>query len=124
MDSVNVRNLEQIQEQAPSKRSPRFATLFLCSVAGALLVSAAVLTKKRQGPPARSNNDPLAALVAEAKSQPGSSEKLDGKEVTFPSLLSDQATPTTALAAVKDERGRLVQQSEPLPAATAPVAPP
>jgi cell division septation protein DedD len=37
---------------------------------------------------------------------------LDGKDVTFPHMLSDDASPTTALAAVKDERGHLVKQGE------------
>ena len=45
--------------------------------------------------------------------------------MTFPGLLSDNQAPTTALAAVKDERGRLVKQAEAfqLPAGH-PTAPP
>ncbi len=35
--------------------------------------------------------------------------------MTFPGILSDDEKPTTALAAVKDERGNLVKQPE-LPA--------
>ncbi len=35
--------------------------------------------------------------------KPGqAAEVLDGKDVSFPRILSDSATPTTALAAVKD----------------------
>jgi DedD protein len=43
---------------------------------------------------------------------PSSSIKRESKDVSFPGILSDQAKPTTALAAVKDERGRLVPRSE------------
>ena len=53
--------------------------------------------------------DPLAALVARSK-HPESTppEAVHPSEVTFPSMLSDSDCPTTALAAVKDERGHLV----------------
>jgi DedD protein len=111
MAQVNVRNLEQIQEQ-DSARPSRIGTLLLVSLAGAAVVSAFVMMSKPSGGPTRSSQDPLAALVAEAeaKGPRAAAEELDGKDVSFPRLLSDGATPTTALAAVKDERGRLVKQ--------------
>ncbi len=71
------------------------------------------MMSKKNGAPARSTQDPLAALVAEAKTPGTRAEELDGKDVSFPRILSDGASPTTALAAVKDERGRLVKQEEP-----------
>ncbi len=115
MDPVNVRNLEQIQEQDPRARSSRLGTLLLASMGGAALVIVAVMSAKRSGPPARSGDDPLAALVAQARSSASvPAEKLDGRDVTFPGILSDDGTPTTALAAVKDERGRLVKQPDDL----------
>ena len=40
MDSVNVRNLEQIQEEDPKRRSSRLGTLLLASLGGAALVAA------------------------------------------------------------------------------------
>lgn len=125
MPSVNVRNLEQIQEQ-DSGRPSRIGTLLLVSLAGAALVSAAVIMSKKDGAPARSTQDPLAALVAEAKPPGTPAEALDGKDVSFPRILSDQTSPTTALAAVKDERGRLVKQDEPglLPPSAAGLQPP
>lgn len=113
MPEVNVRNLEQIQEQ-DSARPSRIGTLLLVSLAGAAVVSASVMMSKKSGPPARSTQDPLAALVADAKSPGARAEELDGKDVTFPRILSDGASPTTALAAVKDERGRLVKQEGPV----------
>jgi len=125
MESVNVRNLEQIQEDDPKRRPTRTTALLLASIGGAAIVMAGVMSAKRAGPPSTSKDDPLAALVASAKAT-GSlpPEKLDGTQVTFPEILSDEDSPTTALAAVKDERGRLVKQPDQLTrppgAATAP----
>jgi DedD protein len=118
MAQVNVRNLEQIQEH-DSARPSRIGTLLLVSLAGAAIVSAFVMMSKKDGAPTRSTQDPLAALVAEARTPGTPAEQLDGKDVSFPRILSDDASPTTALAAVKDERGRLVKQDEPLDPAQA-----
>lgn len=111
MESANVRNLEQIQEEEPRRRPSRLAALVLASMAGSAIVVAGVMNAKRQGPAATNKDDPLATLVAEAKSGNATpAEKLDGTQVSFPGLLSDQGKPTTALAAVKDERGNLLRQ--------------
>jgi len=110
MDSVNVRNLDQIQESDGQPKG-RWSALLLASLGGAALVLAGVMTMKRTEPPARSTEDPLAALVAKAKRGDESPvEKVDPSESTFPAILSDGQEPTTALAAVKDERGQLVKQ--------------
>lgn len=126
METVNVRNLEQIQEDDPKRRPSRTTALLLASIGGAAIVMAGVMSAKRAGPPSTSPEDPLAALVAEAKSSASvPPEKLDGTQVTFPEILSDQGSPTTALAAVKDERGRLVRQPDELMLPPgAPTAPP
>ena len=116
MDTVNVRNLEQIQESDGDRRTTRVTTLFLASLGGAALVIAGVMTMKKGEPPAVSTDDPLAALVAKSKGGAATPpERLDKKDVTFPSILSDSGEPTTALAVVKDERGRLLEQSDKLP---------
>lgn len=115
MESVNVRNLEQIQEEDPKRRSSRLAVMLLSSVGGAAIVMAALMSAKRSGPPATSGDDPLSSLVAQAKSSASvPADKLEGTQVTFPELLSDQGKATTALAAVKDERGNLLRQPEEL----------
>ncbi|RYZ02935.1 MAG: SPOR domain-containing protein [Myxococcales bacterium] len=111
MAQVNVRNLEQIQEQ-DSGRPSRIGTLLLVSLAGAAVVSAFVMMSKKSAPPTKSTQDPLAALVEGAQSPGVPAEQLDGKDVSFPRILSDDTSPTTALAAVKDERGRLIKQEE------------
>lgn len=110
MDSVNVRNLDQIQESDGHPKAGKWSALLLASIGGAALVLAAVMTLKRSEPPARSSADPLAALVAQAKRGDGpAAEDVAPKESTFPSILSDGQQPTTALAVVKDERGQLVK---------------
>src|SRR5258706_11583583 len=124
MESVNVRNLEQIQEEDRASRSSRLGALLLASLGGAALVTVALVMAKRTGPPARTEHDPLAELVKSAKVTSTPAEQLEGKDVTFPGILSDAQKPTTALAAVKDERGRLVEQPAEGEAPTAPSSPP
>src|SRR5262245_37101453 len=111
MESVNVRNLDQIQEVEGSSRGARLGALLLASLGGAALVTVALVMAKRAGPPAKTERDPLAELVKSAKSESAPAEQLDGRDVTFPGLLSDADKPTTALAAVRDERGHLVDMA-------------
>jgi cell division septation protein DedD len=108
--SVNVKNLEQIQEMDPQRSSSKLSAVFLASLAGAALVIAFVLMAKREGPPAQSHKDPLQELLQKTKHEAPPPHQLTGSEVTFPEMLSDDEHATTALAAVKDERGRLVEQ--------------
>jgi hypothetical protein len=49
--SVNVKNLEQIQEVDPQRSNSKLSALLLASLAGAALVIAFVLMAKRDGPP-------------------------------------------------------------------------
>jgi len=119
---VNVRNLDEIQEHDRPLGSSRAAALLLASLAGAAIVTAVVVMARRSGPPAQATRDPLAELVREVKNEPTSADKLASRDVSFPSLLSDDESPTTALAAVRDERGRLIAQGD-APAPTAPPAP-
>lgn len=110
--SVNVKNLEQIQETDPNKAPSRFTALVLASAAGTGLVVAAIMMSGSSRPVQEADNDPLAELVLKAKNEGTPAHQLQAGEVTFPKLLSDRETPTTALAAVKDERGRLVKDSD------------
>lgn len=97
-----VRNLDQIQEG--DRGGSRVGTMLVASLAGACLVFAGVaLAHKPAAPPARVI-DPLGDLVAKTKAAPASTgSDLAGRDLSFPSMLSDQPRPTTALAAVREE---------------------
>lgn len=128
MDSVNVRNLGQIQGADHKSSSSRAASVLLSGIGGGAILLGAVLALRQSAPSRESQNDPLAALVARSKQTATTPpETVRPAEVTFPSILSDSDRPTTALAAVKDERGKLVApeggQSTPVPV-SAPVPPP
>ncbi|HEY3495968.1 MAG TPA: SPOR domain-containing protein [Polyangiaceae bacterium] len=122
MQPVNVRNLDDIQEEERTSKTSRFAALLLASLAGAAIVTALVVASKKNSAPAQPARDPIADLVAEAKGRGPAADKLGTREVSFPGILSDDSTPTTALAAVRDERGKLVVQSD--ASAAPPAAPP
>ncbi|MFO7180457.1 MAG: SPOR domain-containing protein [Pseudomonadota bacterium] len=107
---VNLRNLEEIKEVDDAPRASRLGALVLASLATAAIVTATFVANRGDGAPAISKVDPLAALVASARNE-APVERIDGSELKFPAVLSDAEEPTTALAAVKDERGRLVPQT-------------
>lgn len=119
---MNVRNLDDIQEEDSRSKSSRFAALLLASLAGAGIVTAVVLMSRRGGDVQHANRDPLAELVAAQKNAAPTADKLETREVSFPAILSDDEKPTTALAAVRDEHGRLLPP--PTAASGAPAPPP
>lgn len=114
---VNLRNLEQIQE-SDSSRSSKFAALLLASTGIAALTVVGLTLGRRASDIPEEPQEPLAQLIAEAKESADAAgtrgpTELDGRDVTFPAVLSDAEAPTTALAAVKDARGRLIEQPAP-----------
>jgi DedD protein len=94
-----LRNLEDIQEDEPGRRGVRAGTLLLASLGGACVVFAVLSHARRKAPTLVQPNDPLGALMAQGASTV--SMELGGKDVTFPSMLSDAPRATTALAAVR-----------------------
>jgi len=97
-----LRNIDQIQEAEGRPRGPRAGTLLLASLGAACLIFAVVSHSKRKAPTTGKAPDPLGDLVAQTKgAKPIDSADLGGKDVTFPSMLSDEARTTTALAAVR-----------------------
>ncbi len=120
---MNVRNLEQIQEESGRGGLP-IGTLFLSAIAGGALVVTLMMSFEREAPPTESKKDPLAELLE--RSQADATKPplvVSDQHVTFPKILSDDGTPTTAMAAVKDERGRLLEQSQVAPLTQAPADP-
>jgi len=118
IEQGSVRNLEQIQEE-DGTRMPRAASLAIVALGGACVVFAALALGARKPPATPAPVDPLADLVAQRTHQgplgataPKPTD-LSAQDVTFPSMLSDDKSPTTALAAVRSLN---------TPAATASVA--
>jgi len=102
MNNGLLRNLEQIQETEARPRGTRVGTLLLVALGGACVIFAVASQARGKAPRAPRATDPLAELVAQAKgSPPPHGADLGGGDVTFPSLLSDDVRPTTALAAVR-----------------------
>jgi cell division septation protein DedD len=100
MEHGAVRNLEQIQEEDAGGRTGRLFALALVGLGGAAIVFAAVaLSGRRTGTPAGS--DPLGELVAQKGKAAAGKADLSPDDVTFPGILSDKESPTTALAALR-----------------------
>ena len=105
MEHGSVRNLEQIQE-SDGERTPRGVTILLVALGGACIVFAGLAIGGRRSAPTTAKIDPLGELVTQqAKGGQGNAAPkataLSAHDVTFPGILSDESSPTTALAAVK-----------------------
>jgi DedD protein len=109
--AANVRDLEQIQEREEGTQTPRALTFALVGIGGACIAFAVLALGGRKTASVEKRPDPLGDLVAAhgktaAGSAPAASAtQLGAKDVTFPSILSDDARPTTALAAVRSANG-------------------
>jgi DedD protein len=106
IEQGSVRNLEQIQEE-DGTRMPRAASLAIVALGGACVVFATLALGGRKPAATAPPVDPLAELVAQRTHQgplAAASPKptdLRAEDVTFPSMLSDDKSPPTALAAVR-----------------------
>ena len=124
MEQGSVRNLEQIQE-SDGDRTPRGVTILLVALGGACIVFAGLAIGGRRSAPTVAKVDPLGELVTQqAKIGQGGAPApkatdLSTHDVTFPGILSDEGSPTTALAAV---RGGSPKPPTPPTTAAAPVA--
>jgi DedD protein len=115
MSPVNLRNLEQIHEGAGS-RSPRLATLLLAATGATAVLVVGMAMRDRQPAVDPVEKDPLAALVASAaQEKQDEGVQLRADELDFPEVLSDADARTTALVAVKDKDGHLLETAEELP---------
>lgn len=107
IEQGSVRNLEQIQEQDDGGHLPRAASLTIVALGGACIVFATLALGGRRPAAAAPPVDPLGDLVAQKTHQgslaapPVKATDLSAQDVTFPSMLSDDKAPTTALAAVR-----------------------
>ena len=100
-----LRNLEQIQESDGEGRTPRGVTILLVALGGACIVFAGLAIGGRRSAVTTAKIDPLGELVSQQAKVGGAAgpkaTDLSTHDVTFPGLLSDESSPTTALAAVK-----------------------
>jgi cell division septation protein DedD len=120
MEQGSVRNLEQIQESDDESRTPpRGVTILLVALGGACVVFAGLALGGRHTANTLPKADPLGALVsqqgkpgASAVYEPSKPMDLAAKDVTFPGMLSDESSPTTALAVVKAPPGAKVASSK------------
>jgi cell division septation protein DedD len=110
IEQGSVRNLEQIQEEDDAGRMPRAASLTIVALGGACIVFATLALGGRRPAAAAPPVDPLGDLVAQKTHQATGvavgppavkATDLNAQDVTFPSMLSDDKAPTTALAAVR-----------------------
>jgi cell division septation protein DedD len=113
MDAVHVRNLEQIREHDARRITSRLGTLLLASLGGAGIVAALMFGSSHTSTQQVSHSDALAQLAARQRTKSSPIGRVESQNVSFPNVLSDSNKPTTALAAVKDEQGRLLA-SEPV----------
>jgi DedD protein len=113
-----LRNIDQLQEQ-DERAVPRSATLVLVVLCGACVVFAALALGGRSSQPQAPKIDPLGDLISRRAAPNGSAAKatdLRPKDVTFPQILSDEARPTTALAAVRPAGASSAPSAGTLPA--------
>jgi len=106
IEQGSVRNLEQIQEE-DGDRMPRAASLAIVALGGACIVFAGLALGGHKPATAAVVVDPLGDLVAQRTHQGTPSAPmakptdLSTQDVTFPSMLSDDKSTTTAMAAVR-----------------------
>jgi cell division septation protein DedD len=96
---------------------PRAVSVTLLVLGGACIVLSAMALGGKKSGDAAPKNDPLGELVTQ-KGKPVAAAKtadLVTQDVTFPSMLSDNAKPTTALAAVNAKPEQNAAPTEPPP---------
>lgn len=109
---MDIRNLDQIQEQDSPRGAGLWPWLLAAASAGALVMTA-VMSMPRKSEVALSSRDPLSELISQAKvAKPEPSDQLRTDDASFPKLLSDRERPSVAYVTVKSGNGRLIPASE------------
>ena len=137
MEQGSVRNLEQIQENDGGPSTPRGVTILLVALGAGAIVFAALALGGKRGASSTAKTDPLGELVTQQQkvgtttTTSAKATDLSSHDVTFPGILSDESSPTTALAAVKggpaapkSSANNLVPVTPPLPEGNSEAAPP
>lgn len=108
---VNLRNLEQIHEVSGSG-VPRLSAFLLAGVGLAAVIVAGVLLAERSEQRVSAEVDPLEALVRAETNAKATDPGVRSEDLTFPEVLSDTESPTTALVALRGQDGKLAAQAE------------
>jgi len=108
---VNLRNLEQIHEVSGSG-APRLSAFLLAGVGLAAVIVAGVLLSERSEQRTSVEVDPLEALVRAEQGSKLADPGVRSEDLTFPEVLSDSGSPTTALVALRGGDGKLAPQAE------------
>src|SRR4051812_8521500 len=103
----SVRDLEQIQENDGGPQTPRGVAILLVALGAGAIVFAGLALGGKRGASSNAKADPLGELVIQQQkvgtttTTSAKATDLSSHDVTFPGILSDESSPTTALAAVK-----------------------
>jgi DedD protein len=122
---MDIRDLEQIRERQPLSPLMRLVYWVLGAAGAGGLVVGVLAGRELPSRAERSTADPLGDLVNQALERrrhevAPNPYRLGPDEASFADLLVDQEAPSTALVAVKDERGELIAQR---PALARPIPP-
>jgi cell division septation protein DedD len=117
-DPGSIRHLEELQEEDDERRMPRGVTLALVVLGGGCIVFAGLALGGRTSAPHTGKVDPLGDLVAQRSRGPAAPSarpvtELSPNDVTFPQMLSDDAKPPTALAAIRSTASSQAPPSPP-----------
>jgi DedD protein len=112
---VNLRNLEQIHEVSGTG-APRLSAFLLAGLGLAAVIVAGTLVAERSDREAVTEVDPLEALVRAEEHPKGAELGVKSEDLTFPEVLSDAESPTTALVALRGTDGKLAPQAAAAPA--------
>lgn len=113
--TVDIRNLEQIQEQDHGYETKRLVPWLLASAGGGAIALSVALSLPQNHETTAVQADPLGDLIAQVKSSadsPPAPGVLSGDEASFSRILSDRERKSTALVAVQSGNGTVI----PLPA--------
>lgn len=112
--TVDLRHLDQIQEQRDSSAGRGLAPWLLGAVGLGALVLTAVMSMPEQEVAAEPAADPLSVLIAKAKEEQAEpADQLSQEHASFAELLTDKERPSTALVAVKSPDGKLIEHTPP-----------
>jgi DedD protein len=122
---VDLRNLDQIQEQDDSASNLRLGSWLLGAAGIGALILTAVMSMPEKHVALESTEDPLAALIAKAKEEKAQpADQLSPEHASFAQILTDKERAAAALVAVKASDGHLIETADKAGVSALPAPPP